>query len=153
MADVFISYSVKDKELAEFLHKHLSNEGLKVFRAPISVKPGERWDKKILDNLNKSPWVLFLASKAACKSAIVQQEVGIALGSQKNLVPIVWNMNPEELPGFVKNMQALDLRKKTLDEVTEQILEISKRIKGSKWMWYLVAGLVIAGIILLLRKK
>ena len=88
MADIFVSYSFKDREIADFLCKHLTEEGLDVFRAPLSISPGERWDEKILKKLKASPWVLFLASKAACVSAIVQQEVGVALGTEKKLCPL-----------------------------------------------------------------
>ncbi len=153
MADVFISYSVSDKELAEFLHKHLTDEGLQVFRAPVALSPGERWDEKILNNLKNSSWLLFLASKAACTSAIVQQEVGVALGTEKKLVPIVWDMDPSELPGWVKTVHALDLRDTSPDEARDQISKIAERIKGDKLKGYLIAGFVIAGIIYLATRK
>jgi len=153
MPDIFVSYSVKDKEIAEFMYKHLTDEGLNVFKAPLSISPGERWDETILKNLKTSPWVLFLASKAGCTSPIVQQEVGIALGTQKNLVPIVWDMNPSELPGWVRNVQALDLRNTTLLDASEQVLKIAKRIKADKFIGYLIAGLVIAAILYIICKK
>lgn len=153
MADIFLSYSVKDKEIAQFLWKHLTDEGLQVFRAPLSVKPGERWDEEILNNLKTSSWVLFLASKAACASAIVQQEVGVALGTEKNLVPIVWDMDPSELPGWLKNVQALDLRNTSPSEARDQVSKIAERIKADKFKGYLIVGLVIAAIVYFASKK
>ena len=147
MPDVFISYSFKDKEIPEFMYKHLTDEGLDVFMAPLSVRPGERWDEKILKKLKISPWVLFLASKDACASAIVQQEVGVALGTQKNLVPIVWDMNPSELPGWVNNVQALDLRNASLLDAREQVLKIAERIKANKSNGILIAALLLGAIL------
>ena len=41
MPDAFISYSVADEPFAEFLHRHLASEGLSVFRASVSLRPGE----------------------------------------------------------------------------------------------------------------
>lgn len=153
MADVFVSYSVKDREIAEFLCKHLTEEGLDVFRAPLSINPGERWDEKILNKLKTSPWILFLASRAACASPIVQQEVGVALGTEKKLVPVVWDMNPSELPGLVKNVQALDLRNTSLVEAREQVSKIAGRIKADKLKGYLIAALVIAAIFYVTSKQ
>jgi len=153
MSDVFISYSIKDKKISEFMYKHLTNEGLDVFMAPLSVNPGEKWNEKILKNLKTSPWVLFLASKAACASAIVQQEVGIALGTQKNLVPIVWDMNPSELPGFVSNVQALDLRNATPADAQEQIVKIANRIKAKKSNGILIAALFLGALLYVACKK
>ncbi len=153
MSDIFVSYSFKDGEIAEFLCKHLTDEGLDVFRAPLSVSPGERWDEKILENLKNSPWVLFLASKAACASPIVQQEVGVALGKEKHLVPIVWDMDPSELPGWLKNVQALDLRNSSFGEARDQVSKIAERIKADKLKGYLIVGLVIAAILYVASKK
>jgi hypothetical protein len=153
MPDVFVSYSVKDKEIAEFLSKHLSDEGLDVFRAPLSLSPGERWDEIILKNLKSSPWVLFLASKAACASPIVQQEVGVALGAQKNLVPVVWDMDPSELPGWVRNVHALDLRNTSLLDARTQVLKIAERIKANKTNGFLIVAFVIVAILCVACKK
>lgn len=153
MPDVFVSYSVKDREIAEFLSKHLADEGLDVFRAPLSVSPGERWDETILEKLKSSPWVLFLASRVACASPVVQQEVGIALGTQKNLVPIVWDMDPSELPGWVKNVQALDLRSTSLLDTRQQVSKIAERIKASKLKGFLIAALVIAAVLYVTCKQ
>jgi len=62
MADVFISHATADSPLAEFLHRHLTQEGLSVYLASVSMPPGERWMPHIMDNLRGSTWVLCLAS-------------------------------------------------------------------------------------------
>lgn len=100
MADVFISYSSSDEGFARFLHRHLTGEGLTVFLASVSLAPGQRWPQEILNALGSSTWVLFLASRAACASPWVQQELGAAVVTQKKLVPIVWDMPPSQLPGL-----------------------------------------------------
>ena len=100
-----------------------------------------------------SPWVLFLASKDACASAVIQQEIGIALGTQKNLVPIVWNMDPSQLPGFVSNIQALDLRNATLTDAQEQIVKIANRIKANKSNGILIAALFLGALLFVTCKK
>lgn len=147
MADVFISYSIKDNEIAQFVNNHLTEEGITVFRAPLSVNPGDRWDETILSNLKSSPWVLFLASKAACASQIVQQEIGVALGTEKKLIPVVWDMDPAELPGWTKTVQALDLRSASIKDAREQVSKIAERIKANKLKGILIVGIVLAAIL------
>src|SRR3989338_8840867 len=78
MADVFISHAAADSPLAEFLHRHLTQEGLSVYLASVSMPPGERWMPHIMDNLRGSTWVLCLASRAACASPWGMQEMGAA---------------------------------------------------------------------------
>ena len=153
MADVFISYSDEDEEFAKFMYKHLTDEGLSVFMASISLIPGQKWSQEILQNLKSSLWVLFLASKAACKSPFVQQEIGATIITEKRLVPIVWDMDPSDLPGWANQVQALNLRGASVDEVHHQISKIADRIKADKSKGYLIAGLLIAGLLIFLGSR
>ena len=44
MVDVFISHAAADSHLAEFLHRHLTQEGLSVYLASVSMPPGGTLD-------------------------------------------------------------------------------------------------------------
>ena len=121
MPDVFVSYSRADHELAKFLHKHLREERLDVFLAPISIEPGSLWRNAILDNLREEDWLLFLASQEACKSSYVQQELGAAIGLEKTIVPVIWDMPPDELPGWIDQKPALNLRGSTWTETKTEV--------------------------------
>ena len=153
MADVFISHSTQDTKIAQFIHRHLIAENLSVFLAPISLVPGQRWKEEILRNLKGSSWVLFLASNAACKSAFVQQEMGVALATGKRIISIVWDMDTIALPGWLASFQALDLRKLSLEQVNAQVSGIAKQIKESRLQGQLMVGIVIAAILILLAKE
>ena len=154
MLDIFISFSHHDDQLATFLYHHLKQENLNVFLAPISLKPGERWAQNILNNLRNSPWFIFLASKHACNSPYVQQELGAALITNKKIVPIVWDMDPNELPGWINQFQAMDLRfVKTIDEVREKIFSIAQKVRADKQKGELLIGFLIAGLIFLTMKE
>ncbi len=153
MPDVFISYSTQDAQIAQFIHRHLNSENLSVFLAPISLVPGQIWKEEILRNLRGSSWVLFLASNAACKSDMVKLEIGIALGTGKRIVPIVWDMDPACLPNWLDGFQALDLRKLSPEQVNAQVSGIAKQIKASVSQGQLIAGIIIAAILYILFKK
>ena len=111
MPDIFISYSNHDDEFAKFLHQLLTEEGINVFRASVSIPPGEKWSSYLIDNLKSSQCVLFLASKAACESPYVQQELGAALATEKKIIPVVWDIDPLELPAWMNQFQAINLAK------------------------------------------
>ena len=146
MTDVFISHSSPDLQFAQFLQRHLYSESVSAFLAPVSLSPGEHWPQEILNALSSSDWVLFLASRAACASPWVQQELGAALVTKKKLVPIVWDMPPSELPGWVGHYQALNLAGASSAEIQAQITAIAGRIKSDKAKGLLIAGLLIAGL-------
>jgi hypothetical protein len=151
MPDIFISYSTTDDKIARFLHQHLTDEGMQVFLAATSLQPGQRWSQEILSALRTSPWVVFLASRAACASPWVQQELGAVLITQKQLLPIVWDMPPSELPGWVKDYQALNLAHASLDDVKNQMTGIANRIKADKAQGLLVGGLLLAALVILAK--
>lgn len=147
MPDVFISYSSSDEPFAQFLHRHLSDEGLNVFLASVSLQPGDKWDDAILKSLRDATWVLFLCSRNACSSPFVQQELGGALYSQKKIISIVWDMLPTELPGWLGQFQALNLAGATAAQVQERIGTIAERIKADKLKSQVIGGLLLAGLV------
>lgn len=148
MSDCFISYSTHDQHIANFIYSELVGHGLDVFMASVSLKPGEHWSQQIFANLQASSWVIFLASKSASQSPYVQQELGMALGANKKLIPIVWDMFPSELPGWVNRTHALDLRNATIPLIKSRIAEIANSIHQDKQKGFLIAAAVVAAIII-----
>jgi hypothetical protein len=146
--DVFISHAQVDLPLAQFLHRHLSQEGLSAYLATVSMAPGEQWKQVILDNLRSSTWVICLASRAACESHWVMQEMGVAIGANKKLVPIVWDVSPQELPGWMREYQAVNLGGANQEEARAAIERISETIKSEKQKGVVILGMVIAGLML-----
>lgn len=154
MPDVFISYSTADAKLGRYARDHLKNQGLEVFMAEMSLLPGQQWAEAIWSNLRASDWVLMLASKKACASPYVQQEFGIALGSvvgggSKTIVPVVWDMDPAKLPGWMSRFQAIDLRANLVDGISKSLDEIAARIHARKQQGAIVVGVLVAGLLLL----
>lgn len=149
MPDCFISYSVKDQELANFIYSELSKQGLSVFMASVSLKPGENWTDVICNNLKSSSWVILLASRHACQSAYVLQESGMAMITDKKLIPIVWDINPSELPGWIDRNHALDLKNATVEQIRERISQIAKKIKQDNAKGALIVGAAILGFLYL----
>lgn len=147
MADVFISYSAKDEALAHHVHQYLVRENVTAFLASISLAPGVEWEPSIRENLKQSPWVFFLASRAACASSFVQQELGGAWLAGKQILPVVWDMAPTDLPGFLKKYQALDLRAGTLQDLQAAVSRIAGQIKADKLVGWLVLGGLVAGVL------
>lgn len=147
MTDVFISHAQADLPLAEYLHRHLTQEGLSVYLASVSMAPGERWKQSILDNLRSSTWIICLASRAACESHWVMQEMGVAIGANKKLVPFVWDIPPDALPGWMQQYQAVNLSGASQGDAKAAIVRVADAIKSEKQKGLAILGLLIAGLI------
>jgi TIR domain len=153
MIDCFISYSSNDEPFATAVYRDLTAHDLSVFMAKISLNPGDNWSQNVLHALTKSTWVIFLASKAACALPYVQQEIGGALTTQKKLIPAVWQMAPSELPGWVNQIHALDIRNQTPEQIQARIIDLAQQIKATKDKGGLIAAALVAGFIWLLGKS
>ena len=140
----FICYSDQDKSIAEFIYNEISRLNFSAYKAKVSLEPGEKWSHRTLHKLKNSEWVIFLASRKACSSTVKNPEVGDALLASKNLVPIVWDMDLSELPEWAKEVQVLDLRGSTMQELQNQIEEIADMNKQDK-----LDGLRILSIVIL----
>jgi hypothetical protein len=149
MPDCFISYASSDEALATYVAQYLSWRGVNVFMARFCLRPGDTWNEEIQNALRSSSWVVFLASRTACTSAYVQQEVGGAVFGGKKLVPVVWDMPPSDLPGWAKHYQALDLRGLSSHEIARQVERIAEAVHADKRQGALIAGGIIAGLLIL----
>ena len=151
MTSAFISYSVRDEEIARKLYNAMTRMGIKAFMAGISISPGEKWTKSIFDNLCASEWVFFLASKSSCESKFVQQELGGALIQKKTIIPILFDITPEDLPGWLSRYQAIDLKQDP--EVLHNTIEkISEKIKVDKFWTGIIIGALVIGLIVFLKE-
>lgn len=153
MPDCFISYSTMDQKLADFIYSELSRQGVTLFMASVSLKPGENWTNEIINNLKSSSWVILLASRVACQSAYVLQETGMAMITEKKLIPIVWDMNPSELPGWIDRTQALDLKNNTLEQIQASVSQIARTIKLDNAKGALILGAAIFGLFYLASRS
>ena len=147
MGKVFLSFSSQDDPLATFVASELASDGISVFKAPSSITPGEGWSKAITENLRDSEWVVVLMSQHATHSKWVNQEVGGALVGGKKLVPIVWDMDPSSLPGWLRDYQALNLRGMDWQQIRAGVSSIAKRIKADDVAGLLIVSALIAGLI------
>ena len=151
MHNAFISYSSKDEEIAMQLHGVLKMAGIDTFMAALSIAPGTNWAEAIFDNLAKANWVFFLATKNSCESQAVQQELGASLASKKSIIPILVDIEAEELPGWVDRYQAIDIHK--APEVLRSTIEnISEKIKVDKFWSGVVIGALIIFFIMAVKK-
>lgn len=147
MPDCFISFGSQDRPFAESVKQVLEQHGLDVFLAPLSLLPGEPWSQGILNALRHSKWVLLLASRSACASPYVQQEIGGAVVTNKPLVPVVWDMPAKELPAWANQPQAVDLAGMDSSAVASAINRLGERIRQDRNRTRLIGlALLCAGI-------
>ncbi|MFC1508333.1 toll/interleukin-1 receptor domain-containing protein [Candidatus Omnitrophota bacterium] len=103
---VFISYSTNDFQIVENVRKLLTNPEVEVFIAEYSVIPGIQLDESIVKAIKKCDLFVLLWSRNSKFSEYVLQEIGVARGDDKPILPIVL-VDGLQLPGFIKDLKYL----------------------------------------------
>lgn len=87
---IFISYSSKDSEKIKPISKYISSiQGAKTFLAEENMEPSSEVIQTIVNKIKSADIFLVFFSKDAKESEYVQQEIGVAKGNNKIIIPIL----------------------------------------------------------------
>ena len=108
MADVFLSYSSKDRAAAQRVQETLSARGIDVFWDQ-ATPPGQDWDTWIRSKLANSKVAIVLWSRESVKSDNVRHEALVARKAKKLLPAMIDPIAAEDLPMGLYVVQATNL--------------------------------------------
>lgn len=87
MHQVFISYSSKNKAIADAICLHLETNGIRCWYAPRNILPGKDWVEAIMEAIESAKVFLLIYSSDSNQSRQVQNEVAAAFNSGCAIVP------------------------------------------------------------------
>jgi hypothetical protein len=94
--DVFISYSSKDKPIADAICNSLEGAGVRCWIAPRDIAPGEIWPKAITRAISQSRAMVLVFSTSSNSSEDVSREIILAANSKLVIIPFkIENIEPE----------------------------------------------------------
>ena len=136
-ATVFLSYSLRDSEVADRIADRLRQEEYRVFDVR-SIQVGRDWQNEIvsaIDEAVRRGFVLVLLSENAAESPYVQQEVEYAMNIGSAIVPVIIGDAPTvlaSLPGPTRfalaRLQYLDFSGRPFEEaMTDLVMMLKKR--------------------------
>lgn len=97
MADVFISHSSKDKEVADKVCAALEAKGLKCWIAPRDIVPGSEWAVAISNAIAEIKAMVVIYSENSQQSTQVPKEIALAEKRGKCILP--YKIDDTELTG------------------------------------------------------
>jgi len=100
MADIFISYSSKDRGKADQLIELLASAGLSVWIDKSGIDVATSWSGEIVDAIEGCKAFVVLISPNSIISANVIKEVSLAAEQKKKILPL--DLEPVELPRDLK---------------------------------------------------
>lgn len=94
--DIFISYSSKDKPIADGICASLEAAGLRCWIAPRDIAAGEEWPKAITNAIAKSQVMVLVFSSHSNASSDVGREIVLAASQNLIIIPFkIENVEPE----------------------------------------------------------
>jgi len=84
----FLSFSSKDKQIADQIHHHLSRSDLKIWYSPKSVITGANYALEIAKAIKCSSGVILVYSSNAISSSHILRELEIAIANEKAIYPL-----------------------------------------------------------------
>lgn len=102
---VFISSTRNDIELAKDLAQRLRAAGIEVFQVDKTVVPGGRILAQVNRALTEADEVMVILTSASSDSPGLLSEMGMASALQKQITPVVVNLDPQALPPPFKQLR------------------------------------------------
>ena len=127
MEHLFISYSRKDYEFAEFLEQELSEKFHIVWRDTSSILGGNEWEKEIKKALNTSYAVIVICTEASIDAKWVRFEIEFAQNLRRDIPIIPISLDNCRIPEFLSKKQIIDFSFLLQDNFVRQI----RAYKGS----------------------
>jgi hypothetical protein len=94
--DVFISYSSKDKPIADAICANIEASGIRCWIAPRDIAPGEDWPTAITRAISQSRIMVLVFSSSSNSSDDVGREIILAANSKLVIIPFkIENVEPE----------------------------------------------------------
>ena len=107
---VFFSYSTRDLRIVQFVQQMLAGTQVQVFVAEYDVAPGKALAPAVVGAIKECDVFVLLWTQNARTSDWVPQEIGIAKGHGKTIIPVVLQQGLP-LPGFISDLKYLDVPK------------------------------------------
>ena len=126
--DVFISYSHKDKAIANAIVAGLENEGIRCWIAPRDVTPGDTWGEAIVNAISGSKIMVMILSDNSNQSRQVLREVERATASEVIIIPFrIENIDPTgAMAYFLSAEHWLDALTPPLESHIEKLTRVIK---------------------------
>lgn len=128
--DVFISYSIRDKDIAYDITVNLEKKGIRCWIAPRDILPGKNWGESIIGALYESKALVLILSSNSNKSPQIVRELEKSVDAS---VPIILFrvediLPPDSILYFIGNVYWLDALTSPLEEHIINLIKLLNNI-------------------------
>jgi hypothetical protein len=124
--DVFISYSSKDKPIADATCAMLEQHGIRCWIAPRDILPGKTWAGSIIEAINVSRMMVLVFSGHCNTSPQIEREVERAINRGIPIIPMrIEDVQPtDSLSYYISTPHWLDAFSPPLEQHLRRLVEV-----------------------------
>ena len=128
--DVFISYSSKDKGIADAACAALETAGVRCWIAPRDIVPGREWGAAIVEAIDNSRLMVLIFSSGANQSRQIYREVERAVSKGIPILPMrIEDVPPADLLAYYMNaVQWLDAHTPPPEQHLQRLVEATRTL-------------------------
>ena len=129
---IFLSYSSRDKLIADAICSRLENQGIRCWIAPRDVNPGSDYSDQISDALEHSTAMVMVFSSGSNSSRHVKSEIDRAFSLDKVIIPFrVENVELDKgLAYYLSKTHWLDALTKPLEQHIDRLAGTIRKVSG-----------------------
>src|SRR6476659_2626430 len=129
---IFLSYSSRDKLIADAICSRLENQGVRCWIAPRDVNPGADYSTQISEALEGSTAMVMVFSSGSNASRHVKSEIDRAFSLDKVIIPFrVENVEMDKgLAYYLSKTHWLDALTKPLDQHIDRLAATIRKVSG-----------------------
>jgi hypothetical protein len=131
---IFLSYSSKDKLVADAICSRLENQNIRCWIAPRDVKPGSDYSNQIADALEDATVMVMVFSRESNNSRHVKSEIDRAFSLGKIIIPFrVENVELDKgLAYYLAKTHWLDAVTKPLEQHIDRLATTIRQLSGTE---------------------
>jgi hypothetical protein len=129
---IFLSYSSRDKLIADGICSRLENQGIRCWIAPRDVNPGADYSDQISEALERSTAMVMVFSSGSNSSRHVKSEIDRAFSLDKVIIPFrVENVEMDKgLAYYLSKTHWLDALTKPLEQHIDRLAATIRKVSG-----------------------
>ncbi len=128
--DVFISYSHKDKSIADAICARLEQDGVRCWYAPRDIAPGADWAESIIESIEHSKVMVLVFTDFSNASRQVLREINNAVRTGAVIIPFRLTQTPPSggMRYYLSTVHWLDALDGTLEHNLAQLSTLVRSI-------------------------
>ena len=132
--DVFISYSTKNKGIADAVCARMESGGIRCWYAPRDIKPGTDWAESIIEAIDTSKAMVLLFTDASNISPQVLREINYAVGAGVTVIPMrLTKTEPiEKMRYYLSAVHWIDAVDADLNKKIEELYTVTLAVIDTK---------------------